>query len=464
MLPIFRAPRFKQYALVLIVNLGVITTGMSLAWPSPILVKLRNETESPLHRPITEEEGSWIASVGALCNTFTLCFLGMLIDRIGRKYCVILTCLPKILISIVFIFAKEAWVLILGRAVIGCADLFLFTAVPIYASEIADKETRGSLGTLLQMLSSLGIAVTKSIGPFVSYTTYSIIFAALNVLVAIPVLFLPDSPYYLYSKGKIDEAMKTLTSLRDTEESAKEELEMYSVSVNKEKVDKVKLLKDRVFLKSVGIAIVLCFITQFIGFNAVSYYLQTILVSTNTNVMPEVASLVISLIQILAALCAAIVTDRWKRRHILLSSLIGVFIGLVTLGLFFKLTEEQEVIGFLNYLPMISLIIVVYCYSAGIGSLFWVLIPELFDGPGRALGVTIAMVFVSFCIFITTKFFPLLTVAIGPALTYWCFSIVCAIGCIYVYFCVPDTNGKTFNEIQKALSGEEARETNKKNE
>ncbi|KPJ02082.1 Sugar transporter ERD6-like 8 [Papilio xuthus] len=123
--------------------------------------------------------------------------------------------------------------------------------------------------------------------------------------------------------------MKTLTSLRDTEESAKEELEMYSVSVNKEKVDKVKLLKDRVFLKSVGIAIVLCFITQFIGFNAVSYYLQTILVSTNTNVMPEVASLVISLIQILAALCAAIVTDRWKRRHILLSSLIGVFIGLL---------------------------------------------------------------------------------------------------------------------------------------
>ncbi|XP_014371093.2 facilitated trehalose transporter Tret1-like [Papilio machaon] len=438
---------------------------MSLAWPSPMLVKLGNETESPLHRRITDEEGSWIASVGALCNTFTLCFLGMLIDRIGRKYCVILTCVPKILISIVFIFAKEAWVLILGRAVIGSADFFLFTAVPIYASEIADKETRGSLGTLLQMLSSLGIALTKSIGPFVSYTTYSIVFAAMNLLVAIPVLFLPDSPYYLYSKGKTNQAMNTLTSLRGSEELAKEELAMYSVAVNTEKVNKIKLLKDRVFLKSLGIAIVLCIMSQFTGFNAVSYYLQTILVSTNTNVMPEVASLVISLIQILAAICAAIVTDRWKRTHILLSSFIGIFIGLVALGLFFKLTEEkQEVIGFLNYLPMISLIIVIYCYSAGIGSLFWVLVPELFDGPGRALGVTIAMVVVSFLIFITTKFFPLLTMAIGPAMTYWSFSIICVISCIYVYFCIPDTNGKTFNEIQKELSGEEAREINEKND
>lgn len=138
--------------------------------------------------------------------------------------------------------------------------------------------------------------------------------------------------------GKIDEATDILTSIRGSEELAKEELVMYSIAVNTEKVDKMKLLKDRIFLKSVGIATVLCFISQFTGFNAVSYYLQTILVSTNTKVMPEIASLVISLIQILAALCAAIVTDRWKRKHILLSSLIGVLIGLVRSLIFSGIT------------------------------------------------------------------------------------------------------------------------------
>lgn len=62
----------------------------------------------------------------------------MLQDYIGRKYCVLLTCIPKVLMSILFIFVKDVWVLILGRAIIGIADYFLLTIVPVYASEISD--------------------------------------------------------------------------------------------------------------------------------------------------------------------------------------------------------------------------------------------------------------------------------------------------------------------------------------
>ncbi|KPJ05218.1 Facilitated trehalose transporter Tret1 [Papilio xuthus] len=443
----------RQYAVVIFVNLSVLTTGMSVAWPSPMLVKLTNATETPLYRTITEEEGSWIVSIGFLCTMFTNIPLGMLIDSIGRKYCAILACIPKIIVSIIYIFVSDVWMLILGRAIIGATDSFVFTVVPIYSSEIASKEMRGSLGTFLQIFSSLGIVVTLSVGPYTSYTTFNIVFAIINIIVSIPLLFMPDSPFFLYSKGKTNEAYNVLKVLRGNDQLAKEEIASYALSTEN-KVDKISLLKNKVVLKCLAVAMILCAGSQLVGFNAVSLYLQTILVSTRTKVKPEMASVVIGVIQVFASFCTTVMMDRFKRKQILISSLIGMLIGLVGLGAFFKLREDTEVQGFLNYLPLISLILVVYCYSAGMGSLIWLLVAELFDGPARAFGVSISLIINTLSVFITTKYFSTLTIVLGPAITYWLFSGCCLITCIFIYYCVPETKGKTFREIQEYFEGD----------
>ncbi|CAK1594665.1 unnamed protein product [Parnassius mnemosyne] len=457
MFSVLKSPRLRQYAVILLVNLSVLTTGMSLGWPSPMIVKLRNATETPLYRPITDEEGSWIVSVGFLCSVFTNLVLGMLLDCIGRKYCVMLTCVPKIIVSILFIFATDVWMLVLGRAFIGIGDFFLFSVVPVYASEIASKDMRGILCTFQQVFSSLGIVISLSVGPFTSYRTFSIVFAAIILITSIPLFFLPDSPYFLYSKGRTNKAIEVLKLLRGTDQAAKEEIAEYAISMNNEKVDKMKLFKNRLVLKSLGISMVFCAGSQLIGFNAVSFYLQTILISTKTNVMPEIASVIIGLIQFFASCCTTLVTERFNRKHILISSLIGMLIGMVALGVFFKIRENtQEVSGFMNYLPLISLILVVYCYSAGMGSILWVLIPELFEGPARAVGVTISFIINMLVIFLTTKYFTALTLYIGPAITYWLFSGACAIVCLFIYYCVPETKGKNFSDIQESLGDREA--------
>ncbi|KPJ21147.1 Facilitated trehalose transporter Tret1 [Papilio machaon] len=426
---------------------------MSVAWPSPMLVKLTNATETPLHRTITEEEGSWIVSIGFLCTMFTNVLLGMLIDSIGRKYCVILACIPKMIVSIIYIFASDVWMLILGRALIGVTDSFIFTVVPIYSSEIASKEMRGSLGTFLQIFSSLGIVVTLSVGPYTSFTTFNTVFAIINVVAGIPLLFLPDSPFFLYLKGKTNEAHNVLKVLRGNDQLAKEEIASYALSTDN-KVDKIALLKNKAFLKCLAIAVLLSAGSQLVGFNAVSFYLQTILVSTRTKVKPEIASVVIGVIQLFASFCTTVMMERFKRKQILISSLLGMFIGLIGLGAFFKLSEDVEVQGFLNYLPLISLILVVYCYSAGMGSLIWLLIAELFDGPARAFGVSISLIINTLSVFITTKYFSTLTMVLGPAVTYWLFSGCCLITCIFIYYCVPETKGKSFREIQEYFEGD----------
>lgn len=143
--------------------------------------------------------------------------------------------------------------------------------------------------------------------------------------------------------GKTEQALKTLTTIRGSESQAKLELDEYAKSTEKAvKISKVQLLKDKTFLKS----LLLCFLlyggSQIIGYNAVSFYLQTILISTRTNVAPEVASVILGVIQVVASLSVSVLTVLLERKRILILSLTGMFIGMV--GTFFIYLSKNKYI------------------------------------------------------------------------------------------------------------------------
>ncbi|XP_049880478.1 facilitated trehalose transporter Tret1-like [Pectinophora gossypiella] len=454
MLGICASPMMRQYAAVIIVNLSVVCMGLNTAWPSPVLVKLRNETQSVLPRPITDEEGSWVVSAGFLAAALSCSLPAYLVDRIGRKYSAILVCLPRLLVCLLFTLASRVWMLILGRIIGDVTDMLTVTVVPMYATEIASVQFRGSLGTILQVSSSLGVLIMLSMGPFISYLTLNIIFTCVTIMSTIPVFYLPDSPYFLYSEGRTAEALKVLTYFRGSEELAKEEIKEYALSSStpEVKISKRELFTNKVFLKTVGIVIVLGIGAQMSGFSAVSFYLQTVLESTHTDIKPEVASVIIGFIQLTASFCTASITDRFGRKLILTVTVMAIALGMVGLGAFFQLRESfGAVSGVMHYVPIVSIVFVVFGYSAGPGSLFWVLMTELFEGPARAVGVFCGLsIFVLFA-FISTKFFPTVTLALGPAITYWSFGVICLLYCLFVVFCLPETKGKSILEIQVAL-------------
>ncbi|KAM3959866.1 facilitated trehalose transporter Tret1-like [Aphomia sociella] len=457
MFKILDSPLLRQYAIVIIANFSVLCTGLNLAWPSPVLVKISNVNQTIFARPISKEEGSWIVSIGFLVSLFFSFLPAVLLDRIGRKRCIILSCVPKLATCLLFTFATEIWILLLGRAIGAVADVFSFTVVPTYTSEIASKEIRGALGTILQILCSLGILMMLNIGPFTPYFTLNLIYTGIVVVLTIPLLFLPDSPYFLFSKGRKEEALKLLTFLRGSEALANEEIKEYAITAEV-KPNKKEILKDKQFLKAFGIVVVLSVGSQFIGFNAVTFYLQTVLESTQTSVKPEIASVIIGCIQLAASLCTTLVTDRFGRKPILGITLVGTAVGMIGLGAFFKIKEDGgEISGFTNYLPLISLILVVYCYSAGPGSINWPLCSELFDGPSRAMGLTLSGIIGSFTLFLTLKYFAFVTAAIGPPATYWMFSVNCILLCLFISFCVPETKGRSFAEIQELLGSKKNR-------
>lgn len=447
----------RQYAVVITVNLSMMVTGLGLAWSSPMLVKLSNANETVLDQPITDDQGSWIVSVGPLSAAVANFLPAVLLDRIGRKYCIILGVLPKLVGAFFLLFATEYWMLLLGRTLSGSGDALIFTVVPIYASEISSKEVRGALGTILQVMSSLGILIMLSVGPFVSYLAINILFTTITVICIVPLIFLPDSPYFLFSKGRTDEALKVLTFLRGSDTAANAVLKEYAIENQTETVNKMQLFRQKVFVKALVLVMILVIGAQFIGFNAVSWYLQTILESTQTSIRPEIASVIIGCIQLVASIFTALVTDKFGRKPILIVTLFGMMVGMVGLGTFFNVTENVDIItGFLNFLPLMSLILIVFCFSAGPGSVNWALSAELFDGPARSLGMSISTTLASASAFFLTRYFPALMASIGPAATYWGFSLNCVLLGAFILFVVPETKGKTFSEIQVSLGAKRA--------
>ncbi|CAD0205449.1 unnamed protein product [Chrysodeixis includens] len=275
------------------------------------------------------------------------------------------------------IFASEVWYLFIARAFDGVGNCMIITAVPTYVSEIASKECRGALGSVTQITSAIGMLVIYGIGPFMSYYDLNYMILTITVVITIPIWFIPETPYFLYSKGRIDETIKVLTYLRGSEALAYEELIEYSI---RPKMSKREIFKNKTTLKTLGKVFFLGSFMELNGFNAVMFYMQTVLQSTQTSVKEEIASVV-----------------------------------------------------------------------NGIGSLFWTLVAELFDGPARAIGmsssITVAFVFV----FLTTKYFVNITKLIGTPTTYWVFSANCLITVVFIIFFIPETKGKSFAEIQSDL-------------
>lgn len=133
--------------------------------------------------------------------------------------------------------------------------------------------------------------------------------------------------------GHTEETIKILNKFRDSDVIVKEEIQEYKDSCAKmhHNSEKIKLLKNKAFMKSFALGILMCIGVQFIGFNAVTAYMQSILVATQTNVKPEIASVIIGVLEVLMGFSTIFVTNIFRRRTILMWSLTGLFLGTVSM-------------------------------------------------------------------------------------------------------------------------------------
>ncbi|XP_031764049.2 facilitated trehalose transporter Tret1-like [Galleria mellonella] len=448
------SPILRQYIIVIGATLSILSPGFSLGWGSPVLVKLmkvENSTEMILSKPITTEEGSWLVSIVSLISMFAIVLIP-LANVIGRKYCIVLSCLPNIIAGLIFVFSDKFWLVLFGRGLCGVSIGLLFPIISVYSAEISDKEIRGTLCSFIQIICALGCVTMFIVGPFISYISLNVLYTCITIVSSIPSLFIPRSPYFLYSKGRIQESLQVLTMLRGSEERAKEEIEQYSLYKRENEIEiSKKIYKEKTFWKAIFISLTLAILSQCSGYNSVSFYLLTVLESTETSISPGIASAVVGGIQLFGACITACIVDKFGRKMILFSSFIGIALGMCGLGTFFKIKETQEIHGILNFLPIISIIFVIFSFIAGPASILFTLAAELFDRPAKTVGTSIAILVNMLFMFLAIKYSGIITSYVGVVWSYWMYSCISMLSCLFVIIFIPETKGKSFAEIQDKL-------------
>ncbi|EFA10061.1 facilitated trehalose transporter Tret1 [Tribolium castaneum] len=451
--------KFCSYTLLTVITADILATcgDITLTWTSPILPKLYSNDSNinPLDRPITPDEESWIGSlinIGALIGPFPFSFLA---EKLGRKTTLLCISVPLIISFGIIALVPYLYWYYFARFIAGISLGAGCTILPLYIAEIAEDANRGMLSVTLGIFWSFGHLIPYVLGPYMSILAFNLTLACVPMLFFVLfVTIAPETPYYLISKNKINKAEESLMKLRGRSRSmVSSEIIHIQSSMNHEKKGSFgDLFKSKANRKALAISVTLMGFQQLSGINAILFYTQLIFETTGSNISAEISSIIIGLVLFSTSLIIPFVADRLGRKLFLMISAFGMMTALAILGAFFyvKDTANYDVTSF-SWLPILSLVLFIVSINLGFIPLPWTVSSELFSPNVKSFGISLVSFTCWVGSFIITKFFNDLNDTLGKEGTFWLFSGFCLVAGLFTLFFVPETKGKSFQEIQNIL-------------
>ncbi|KFK30985.1 hypothetical protein AALP_AA6G053800, partial [Arabis alpina] len=315
---------------------------------------------------------------------------GKLTDLVGRVYTIWITNILFIIGWFVIAFAKGIWMLDLGRLLQGISIGISAYLGPVYITEIAPRNLRGSASSMAQLFAGVGISVFYALGTAVSWRNLAIL-GSIPSLMSLPLLFfIPESPRWLAKVGREKEVEAVLLSLRgaeaDVSDEAAEILD-YTKHVKEEQVVDGRgffKLFQRKYAFSLTIGVVLIALPQLGGLNGYSFYTDTIF--TSTGVSSDVGFISTSVVQMFAGILGAVLVDVSGRRSLLLVSQGGMFLGCFATAISFFLQKNHWWETGTPILALISVVVYFGSYGLGMGAIPWIIASEIYpvDVKGAA--------------------------------------------------------------------------------
>jgi sugar porter (SP) family MFS transporter len=391
------------------------------------------------------------AVVGALLG-------GPISDAWGRKKTLILAALIFGVGALVASFSPNLAVLVVARVLLGLAIGIASMIVPVYIAEIAPPRVRGALVSLQQFMITVGIMVSYLVsyafsgsGAWRWMLGVGMIPAAILLVGMLP---LPESPRWLLAKDRRQDALGVLRRIRHEEHNPEAELaEIEAVHKMQAGVSYQDLFRPSVrpaLVVGVGIA----FINQMVGVNAVIYYAPTILKDAGFSSSAAIlATTGVGILNMLVTLCALLLIDRVGRRPLLLIGISGVLLALIVLGAAYLLPGGPSGAG---VLLVAGLLVYIASFAASLGIAIWLLNSEVYPlevrGKGAAAGAFTHWVLD----FVIASTVLTLIATITPTGMFWFYGLFAILGIIFVLRRVPETKGKTLEEVSEELASRAA--------
>lgn len=368
---------------------------------------------------------------------------GGISDFLGRKRTLIINVFFYLLATILLLISQNFLMLMGGRVLVGFACGLASILVPLYIAEIAPVESRGRLVSLNQLLIVLGVFVsfltaylyadTRDWRAMFSFALYPALFQLICLF------FVPETPSWLFSKNRKKTAEKVLQRLRlslSTEHQTREK------RLAKTRFKDLLSPSVRVpFLIGIGISV----FQQITGINTVIYYAPRIfqLAGFPSAESAILATVWIGTVNVVMTVLGLWLVDKIGRKPLLLAGVAGMGLSLLLLGFAFQFQGEGTSLE-----AILALLAYVGCFAPGLGIIAWLIISEIYPLGIRGRAMSIATFANWSANYIVSLTFLSLVQLLTAAGTYWLFAFICILCFIFTWKKVPETKGKTFDQIQ----------------
>lgn len=406
-----------------------------------------------------------IALVGCLLGATVA---GAMADRYGRRPLLLLSAAIFFITAICTGMAHSFGIFLTARFFGGIGIGIASGLSPMYIAEVAPASVRGRLVALNQMtivLGILGAQITNWLiaDPIPAGFSPSDICASWNGQTgwrwmfcgaAFPAaaffllaLFIPESPRWLMMKGAESRCRSVLAKVGGPG-YADDQMKSMTLSTTAENSGGMATLTSHRYRKILIIGIVIAMFQQWCGTNVIFNYAQEIFQAAGYSVGDVLFNIVITgVANVVFTIVALFTVDRWGRRALMLMGAGGLAAIYLVLGTcyFFHVS---------GFFMVVLVVLAIACYAMSLGPVTWVLLSEIFPNRVRGVAMAVCTFALWFACSALTYTFPLLNSSLGSSGTFWIYASICVAGFIYFTKVLPETKGKSLEQIEKELTGD----------
>ncbi|KAJ0811744.1 putative major facilitator, sugar transporter, major facilitator superfamily [Helianthus annuus] len=391
-----------------------------------------------------------IITIGAMIGAVTS---GRIADTIGRKGSMALSAVICIAGWLAIFMAMGSVLLDTGRFFTGYGIGIFTFVVPVYIAEISPKELRGGLTTLNQFMIVTGSSISFLLGTVVSWRTLAITTGlAPCILLIAGLFFIPESPRWLAKVGRKVEFENSLRKLRGEKANITVEAkEIQETILTLQSLPKARLLDlfEPQYIKPVIISVGLMICQQSGGINGIGFYASETFIFAGLK-SGKSGTIAYALIQIPITIVGMVLLDKSGRRVLLLVSSFGTCLGCFITGTAFFFKGQGILLEWVPFLAVSGVLVFIAFFSVGMGAIPWLIMSEIFPLHIKGAAGSLVCIVNWLGAWVVSYSFNFL-INWSPAGTFWLFAGFGVLNIIFVAKLVPETKGKSLEEIQASL-------------
>ena len=406
----------------------------------------------------------WYVGCALIGSIIGVAVAGILSDGLGRKKTMLISALMFSISAIGCAVCSDFTQLVLFRIIGGFGIGVVSIVSPIYISEVAVPEKRGTLVSLYQLAITIGFLLAYLVnylilkGAELDAADPSLVSRMMNneywrgmlgsetfpdLLFLIVIFFIPESPRWLIVKGRSADATRILERIYGSPQEAAAQLELTRASIAGEVKSEWKSLLEPGIFKAVLIGSAIAILGQFMGVNAVLYYGPKIFMDAGLSGEGSLLSTVlVGVVNMLTTVIALLIIDKVGRKKLVWWGVGGMIACLLMIGLYFALGTLP------TWFLLVFFLLYVFCTAISISAVVFVLLSEMYPTRVRGLAMSVAGLALWVGTYLIGQLTPWMLETLTPAGTFFLFAFMCLPYLFIMWKWVPETTGKSLEEIE----------------